>query len=67
MVLALNNPARLTAFHCYFTPLREMLRSVRTGVRGVLANCNSGAVNCPLRRLKLQVVSKVKSREESST
>jgi hypothetical protein len=43
MVLALNNPARLTAFHCYFTPLREMLRSVRTGVRGVLADCNSDA------------------------
>jgi hypothetical protein len=45
MVLALNNPARLTAFHCYFTPLRAKLRNVRTGVRGALANCNSDAVN----------------------
>jgi hypothetical protein len=26
MVLALNNPARLTAFHYYFTPLRTRLR-----------------------------------------
>jgi hypothetical protein len=32
--------------NCYFTPLRDKLRSVRTGVRGALTNCNSAASNC---------------------